>query len=148
MGLAWEPGIDKQTMYLVFVIKTRHNTVSRGNSKTTRKEMSKLFLCDYLVIRWKIGREERNQVKNDGFWLLWGIFNEYIKRNIIIAVLIIANFQLTFADWWNINHVKKDQEGKLILTLIFSKLPNCSWGFKKKECSAYYRILFTLKNIT
>ena len=25
--------------------------------------------------------------KNDGFWLLWGIFKEYIKQNIIMAVL-------------------------------------------------------------
>ena len=46
------------------------------------------------------------------------------------------------------NHVKKDQGEKLIQTLIFSKLRSCSWGFKKKECSAYYRILFTPKIIT
>ena len=25
--------------------------------------------------------------KNDGFWLLWQIFKEYIKQNIIMAVL-------------------------------------------------------------
>ena len=30
--------------------------------------------------------------------------------------------QLTFADWLKINHVKKDQEEKLIQTLIF---PSC-----------------------
>ena len=29
--------------------------------------------------------------KNDGFWLLWGIFNEYIKQNIFMAVLRKAN---------------------------------------------------------
>ena len=29
--------------------------------------------------------------KNDGFWLLWGIFKEYVKQNIIAAVLIKAN---------------------------------------------------------
>ena len=29
--------------------------------------------------------------KNDGFWFLWGIFKEYIKQNIIAAVLIKAN---------------------------------------------------------
>ena len=50
LGLAWEPGNDKQTVYLVFVIKTRHKSVSRGYSKTTQKEMSKLFSCDYLTI--------------------------------------------------------------------------------------------------
>ena len=41
-------------------------------------------MCDYLnicrnVARWD-AREERNQEKVDGFWLLWGIFNEYIKQ--------------------------------------------------------------------
>ena len=55
--------------------------------------------------------------------------------------------QLTFTDLWKINHVKKDQGEKLIQTLIFSKSPSCLWGFKKKECSTYYRILFTLKDI-
>ena len=29
--------------------------------------------------------------KNDGIWLLWGIFKEYIKQNIITAVLRKAN---------------------------------------------------------
>ena len=29
--------------------------------------------------------------KHDGFWLLWGIFNEYIKQNIITAMLRKAN---------------------------------------------------------
>ena len=38
-----------------------------------------------------LAREERNQEKNDGFWLLCGIFNEYIKQN-IMAVLRKANF--------------------------------------------------------
>ena len=51
-------------------------------------------------------------------------------------------------DWWKINHVKKDQgDEKLTQISIFSKLPSCPWGFKKKECSAYYRILFTPNNI-
>ena len=83
MGLAWEPGNDKQTMYFVFVIKTRHKSVSRGNSKFTRKEISKLISCDYLTIRQNVAREdareEKNQEKDDGSWLLWGIFNKYIK---------------------------------------------------------------------
>ena len=79
----------------VFAIKTRHKSISRGNSKITRKEMSKLFSCNYLTIcrnvaRWD-AREESNQQKDDGFWLLWGIFNEYIKQNIFMAVLRKAN---------------------------------------------------------
>ena len=37
--------------------------------------------------------------KNDGIWLLWGIFKEYIKQNIITAVLRKAMLiQLSFAD--------------------------------------------------
>ena len=56
LGLAWEPGNDKQTMYFVFVIKTRHKSVSRGNSKFTRKEISKLISCDYLTIRQNVAR--------------------------------------------------------------------------------------------
>ena len=30
---------------------------------------------------------EHSTGKNHGFWLLWGIFKEYIKQNIIMAVL-------------------------------------------------------------
>ena len=30
---------------------------------------------------------ERLTGKNDGFWLLWGIFKEYMKQSIIMAVL-------------------------------------------------------------
>ena len=34
------------------------------------------------------------------FWVLWGIFKEYIKQNIIMAVSTKANLiQLPFADW-------------------------------------------------
>ena len=41
-------------------------------------------MCDYLnicrnVARWD-AREERNQEKVDGFWLLWGILNENKKQ--------------------------------------------------------------------
>ena len=58
--------------------------------------MSKLFLCNYLTIsgnaaRWDAS-EERNQEKDYEFWLLWGICNEYIKQNIIIAQLRKPNF--------------------------------------------------------
>ena len=37
-------------------------------------------------------RKERNQEKDDGFWLLWGIFKEYMKQNIVMTVLEKANF--------------------------------------------------------
>ena len=32
--------------------------------------------------------------KNDGIWLLWGIFKEYLKQDIITAVSRKANAQL------------------------------------------------------
>ena len=59
-----------------------------------------------------------------------------------------ANFDSL--DIWRLikNQSCKKRSRKLIQTLIFSKLPSCTLGFKKKECRAYYRILFTLKNIT
>ena len=152
MGLAWEPGNDKPTMYFVFIIKTRHKSVFRGNSKITRKEISKLFPCDYLTIRRNVARwdakEERNPEKDDGFWLLWGIFNEYIKQNIIMVELIKVNFYSVDICRLIKNQSCKKRSRKLIQTLIFSKLQSCSSIFKRRECSAYYRILFTLRNIT
>ena len=59
--------------------------------------MLKLFVCDYLTIRrnvarWDAAREEGNQEKDDGFWLLSGTFNEYIKQNIFMAVLSKSSF--------------------------------------------------------
>ena len=83
-------------MYFVLAIKTRHMSVSRDNVEVTRKEMSKLFSCHYDHYDMVNGRRNVNfenidtepaTGKNDGFWLLWGIFKEYIKQNIIMAVL-------------------------------------------------------------
>ena len=49
LNLGWDSANNKQTMYFVFAIKNRHKHLSGDNGKTTRKEMSKLFLCDYLT---------------------------------------------------------------------------------------------------
>ena len=57
--------------------------------------------------------------KNDGFWLLWGVFNKYIKQNVFMAVL------RNNAKWFNVFQNTK-----------------CLCGFQK-ENKAYYRILFT-----
>ena len=35
--------------------------------------------------------EDNSTGKNGEFWLLWGIFKEYIKQNIIMTVLRKAN---------------------------------------------------------
>ena len=62
--------------------------------------MSKLFSCDYdhydmVKSRRNVNFEgmesEPSKGKNDGLWLLWGIFKEYIKQNIIMAVLRKTN---------------------------------------------------------
>ena len=37
------------------------------------------------VARWG-AREKRNKEKDDEFWLLWGVFNKYIKENIFKVV--------------------------------------------------------------
>ena len=66
-----------------------------------------------------------------------------------MAVLRKANFHsVDICRLMKNQSCKKNQEEKLIQTLIFSKQPYCTWGFMKKGCSAYYRILLTLKNIT
>ena len=47
------------------------------------------------------------QEKNNGFWLLWGIFKEYMKQNFIMAVLRKANIHsvdkltmfIMFTEW-------------------------------------------------
>ena len=71
-----------------------------------------------------LAREKRNQEKDDVFWLLWGIFKEYIKPNIIMAVLGNENFNSVDICILIKNNIKKDQGGKLIQTLVLSKLPN------------------------
>ena len=70
--------------------------------------MSKLFSCDYgsllygtmdhcymVKCRRNVNFEEmdteRSTRKIDGFWLIWGICKDYIKQNIIMAVLRKAN---------------------------------------------------------
>ena len=65
-----------------------------------------------------------------------------------MAELRKANFDSV--DIWRLmkNQSWKKGSKKTIQTLIFSKLPSCTLGFIKKDCSAYYRILLTLKNIT
>ena len=42
---------------------------------------------------WKDGYQLRYTGKNDGVLLLWGIFKEYLRQNIITAVVRKANAQ-------------------------------------------------------
>ena len=57
--------------------------------------MSKLIPCDYdhyniVKCCWNVNFEEVDIEpligKNDKFWLLWGVFKEYIKQNIIMTL--------------------------------------------------------------
>ena len=62
----------------------------------SHKKMSKLFSYDSVVkCHRNLNFEKMDTApytgKNDGFWLLWEVIKEYIKRNIITAVLRKAN---------------------------------------------------------
>ena len=67
--------------------------------------MSKLFSYDGVASEmslksefWK--DEYCTTEKNDGVWLMWRIFKEYLKQNIITAVLKKQMLiQLSFANW-------------------------------------------------
>ena len=100
--LNWISGEGKQTMHFVFVTEIRNKSVSPDNGKTIVKanEMSKLYSWDYLTTYCSMVkcRDEINteisRGRNFGCSLLWGVFNEYIKQNVIIAVLRKTNFHL------------------------------------------------------
>ena len=88
MNLVCEPRNDKQN-YVVCI------SVSRGKGKIIWKDMSKLFFQNYHYhyvkvkccrnVDWSFNR------KNRGFWVLWGIFKDYIKQNIIMEVFWKTN---------------------------------------------------------
>ena len=61
----WGSGNDKQTMNFVFITKTRHKTVSRGNDKiiVTGKKMSKLLSCDCLATHYNMVKYDRHVEK-------------------------------------------------------------------------------------
>ena len=59
--------------------------------------------------------------KDHGFWVLWGIFREYIKQNIIMVVLRKAN-SLSAVTCRLIKKSIMYQGEKLNQTLIFPKL--------------------------
>ena len=72
---------------------------------------------------------------NDGFSVLWGIFKEYIKENVIMAVSRKANSHPIVISRLikNINNVKEDPGRKTDSNFNFSQATPCSWGFKKRN---------------
>ena len=95
MNLVWEPGNDKQD-YVVCI------SVSSDNGETTStKSNVEIIFSKYhyhygmvkcrQIVNFEEMDTEWSTGKNYGFWVLWGIFKEYIKQNIIMAVLRKAN---------------------------------------------------------
>ena len=85
--------------------------------------MSTLFSCDSHTTRQNVARrdtkEQRNKEKDDGFWLLWGILNEFIEQNIIMVELRKSNFHSVDICRLMKNQSCKKKSRKLIETLIF-----------------------------
>ena len=130
MNLVWEPGNDKQD-YVVCISVSSDNCETISTKSNVEIIFSKyhyhygMVKCRQIVnfeemdTEWSTG-------KNYGFWVLWGIFKEYIKQNIIMAVLRKANShsvvicRLTKKNqYW---YCKKWSREKLTQTLVFLKL--------------------------
>ena len=97
MNLAWKSGNDKQD-YAVCISFSRDD----NGEVTFRKSNVEIIFskyhchCSMVKCRQIVNFEEMNSEwstgKNYGFWVMWGIFKEYIKQNIIMEVLRKANF--------------------------------------------------------
>ena len=85
------------------LIFTSRNYVCRDNGEITRNKNVKIIFLWLWSLRVKCRRilnfEKMNSAryagKNDGFWLVWGIFTEYIKQN--ITTVVLRNIQLSFS---------------------------------------------------
>ena len=86
MSFGWELGSDKQTMYFVFAIKTRHKSVSRDMVNSMVKSHEKKCLNYFLVttsllitVWWNVNFEEIDTVQ-EKWWILVtvGVLKDYI----------------------------------------------------------------------
>ena len=130
MNLVWEPGNDKQD-YVVCISVSSDN----GETISTKSNVEIIFSKYHYhygmvkcrqIVNFEEMDTEWSTGKNYGFWVLWGIFKEYIKQNIIMAVLRKANShsvvicRLTKKNqYW---YCKKWSREKLTQTLVFLKL--------------------------
>ena len=116
--------------------------------KSHEKKMSKLFPCD----GHSEGKCHRNlnfekmyaasyTGKNDGTSLLWGIFKEYLKQNIITAGLRNTNAHsvVICRSIKKINNVNKNRSKRK----NWFKL--CLWGFSKKESYVVHISFYTTR---
>ena len=127
MNLVWEPGNDKQD-YVVCISVSSDN----GETISTKSNVEIIFSKYHYhygmvkcrqIVNFEEMDTEWSRGKNYGFWVLWRIFKEYLKQNIIMAVLrkqILI--QLSFADWLNkINTAKDDPRRKTDSNFGFSQ---------------------------
>ena len=90
MNLGWESGKDKQTMQFAFPSSA---TMVKSHEKKCQNyfHVTTITMNDMVKCQWNMNFEEIDNEfsagKNDGLWLLWGISKEYIKQNIIMAML-------------------------------------------------------------
>ena len=127
MSLVWEPGNDKQG-YVVCISVSRDNgeiTSTISNVEILFSNITGMMKC-HQIVNFEEMDSEWSTGKNYGFWVLWGIFKEYIKQKIIMAVLRKANShsvvicRLTKKNqYW---YCKKWSREKLTQTLVFLKL--------------------------
>ena len=129
--------------------------------------MSKLFSYDYyhydvVKCRRNLNFEKMDTApctgKNDRFWLLWGIFREYIKQNIITAVLRKANahsaikcFQIEYHSITTIFFGPRKNAGNIIIgfsssvcnytfTEKFGNLCINNFSFQRREVQGWYKL--------
>ena len=68
--------------------------------------------------------------KNDGIWLLWGIFKEHLKQNTITAVLRKANAHSVVICSFikkSVIYIKIDPRGKIDLNFAYEVLVRRNW---------------------
>ena len=95
MNLVWEPGNDKQG-YVVCISVSRDNGAITSTKSNVEIVFSKYYYHYGMVkcrqiVNFQEMETEWSTGKKYGFWLLWGIFKEYVKQNIVMAVLTKAN---------------------------------------------------------
>ena len=86
LSFSWKSLNDKQTMHFVFAIKTKHKSVSRGNSKIIRKEMSRLFSCNYLTICRNVTRWDAKEAWVEKRGIKKKMMNFYYCEEYLISI--------------------------------------------------------------
>ena len=71
-----------KTNYVAGITVSRDNViVTMVYINHTKGNLAEMYVSERWILRWVFNK------KNDGFYLLWKIFKECIKQNIIMAVL-------------------------------------------------------------